>query len=157
MALSKGEAAAVLSIIMTHHGNAQWDDLRLESFHSELLPDITQREALEAVRRFYRDDGTGRWCGAGDVNRIVKRIRSENRPTEAQIGREAEQRGLTEDQTWLYRRQRIRGVQPEEAASRALSARDPLQLPPVEPKPKRAGGFNPGLGMSLGQVVAGGR
>lgn len=153
MALSKGEAAAVLSIIMTHHGNAQWDDLRLKSFHSELLPDITQREALEAVRRFYRDDGTGRWCGAGDVNRIVKQIRSENRPSEAQIEREAEKAGLTAAQTWLYRRQRMLGVSPLEAQRKAISTPNPLALPPVEPKPKREG---PGFaGVTLTQVIGG--
>ena len=27
--LSKGEAAALLSLINAHHGNAQWDDVQL--------------------------------------------------------------------------------------------------------------------------------
>ena len=37
--LSKGEAAALLSLINAHHGNAQWDDVQLDAFHSELRSD----------------------------------------------------------------------------------------------------------------------
>ena len=36
--LSKGEAAALLSLRNSHHGNAQWDDLQLDAFRSELNP-----------------------------------------------------------------------------------------------------------------------
>lgn len=57
--LSRGEAAAVLSLINAHHGNAQWDDVQLEAFHSELRTDITAAEAQEAVRRFYAENDTG--------------------------------------------------------------------------------------------------
>ena len=66
--LSKGEAAALLSLINAHHGNAQWDDVQLDAFHSELRSDITAAEAREAVRRFYAVNSTGRWCGSGDIN-----------------------------------------------------------------------------------------
>ena len=86
--LSKGEAAALLSLINAHHGNAQWDDVQLDAFHSELRSDITAAEAREAVRRFYADNSTGR-------------------------------------------------------------------LPPAKPKRRReGGGFNPGLGVALDEVLA---
>lgn len=74
--LSKGEAAALLSLINAHHGNAQWDDVQLDAFHSELRSDITAVEAREAVRRFYADNSTGRWCGSGDINGIVRKLRN---------------------------------------------------------------------------------
>ena len=38
--LSKGEAAALLSLINAHHGNAQWDDVQLDAFHSECVCSI---------------------------------------------------------------------------------------------------------------------
>lgn len=107
--LSKGEAAALLSLINAHHGNAQWDDVQLDAFHSELRSDITAVEAREAVRRFYADNSTGRWCGSGDINGIVRKLRNGAKPSEAQIGRECERLGLVEDQAWLYRRQRMMG------------------------------------------------
>ena len=88
--LSKGEAAALLSLINAHHGNAQWDDVQLDAFYSELRSDITAVEAREAVRRFYADNSTGRWCGSGDINGIVRKLRNGSKPSEAQIGRECE-------------------------------------------------------------------
>ena len=134
--LSKGEAAALLSLINAHHGNAQWDDVQLDAFHSELRSDITAAEAREAVRRFYADNSTGRWCGSGDINGIVRKLRNGAKPSEAQIGRECERLGLVEDQAWL-------------------AARDPLRLPPAKPKRRReGGGFNPGLGVALDEVLA---
>lgn len=86
--LSKGEAAALLSLINAHHGNAQWDDVQLDAFYSELRSDITAVEAREAVRRFYAVNSTGRWCGSGDINGIVRKLRNCAKPSEAQIGRE---------------------------------------------------------------------
>lgn len=150
------EASNLLATIRAHHGDAQISETDVRMFLAELLPSLTVDEARRAIVEYY-STARDRWCGAGDINAIVKARRAKLRPSEAQIGREAEERGLTEDQTWLYRRQRLSGVQPEEAASRALSARDPLQLPPAKPKPKRAGGFNPRLGVGLGQVITGGR
>ena len=113
--LSKGEAAALLSLINAHHGNAQWDDVQLDAFHSELRSDITAAEAREAVRRFYAVNSTGRWCGSGDINGIVRKLRNGAKPSEAQIGRECERLGLVEDQAWLYRRQRMMGRSPDES------------------------------------------
>lgn len=113
--LSKGEAAALLSLRNSHHGNAQWDDLQLDAFRSELNPGISADEAREAMRRFYASDHDGRWCGSGDINAIVRRMRNEAKPSEAQIGRECETRRLTPEQAWAYRRQRMLGDSPSEA------------------------------------------
>ena len=44
--LSKGEAAALLSLINAHHGNAQWDDVQLDAFYSELRSDIVLLQCL---------------------------------------------------------------------------------------------------------------
>ena len=132
--LSKGEAAALLSIVNGHHGNAQWTDIQLESFHSELLPSMTVAEAREAVRRFYAST-QGRWCGSGDINRIVKQMRAESKPSEAQIGRETESAGLTGMDAWRYRRLRMLGNQPPKAAELARS-QAPLRIgrkPEVRP------------------------
>ena len=149
--LSKGEAAALLSLINAHHGNAQWDDVQLDAFYSELRSDITAAEAREAVQRFYADNSTGRWCGSG----IVRKLRNGAKPSEAQIGRECERLGLVEDQAWLYRRQRMMGRSSDESRQVALAARDPLRLPPAKPKRRReGGGFNPGLGVALDEVLA---
>ena len=150
--LSKGEAAALLSLINAHHGNAQWDDVQLDAFHSELRSDITAAEAREAVRRFYADNSTGRWCGPGDINAIVRKLRNGAKPSEAQIG---ERLGLVGDQAWLYRRQRMMGRSSDESRRVALTARDPLRLPSAKPKRRReGGGFNPGLGVALDEVLA---
>ena len=126
--LTKGEAVALLSLRNSHHGNAQWDDLQLDAFHAELRADITADEAREALRRFYAADHEGRWCGSGDINAIVRRMRSEGRPTEAQIGRECEKRRLTTSQSWEYRRRRMRGEAPDEAEKNVLPGRNVRQV-----------------------------
>ncbi len=157
--LSKGEAAAILSLINSHHGNAQWDDIQLEAFHSELRADMTQAEAREAVRRFYAADHEGRWCGSGDINAIVRRMRDEARPSEEQIGRECERLGLSEDESWMYRRQRMLGNGPEQAQQQALPMRNPLELPAAQPKSRstvrRFAGAQKLGAASLGSILRG--
>lgn len=155
MSLTLQEAALVMAKINTHHGNARLDKLSVESFHEELRADVTLAECMEAVKRFYADNSTGRWCGSGDINGIVRKLRNGAKPSEAQIGRECERLGLVEDQAWLYRRQRMMGRSPDESRQVALAARDPLRLPPAKPKRRReGGGFNPGLGVALDEVLA---
>ncbi|MGE4622617.1 hypothetical protein [Bifidobacterium longum] len=132
--LSKGEAAALLSLINAHHGNAQWDDVQLDAFYSELRSDITAVEAREAVKRFYADNDSGRWMGSGDVNAMIRQLRNKAKPSEAEIARECDARGLEGDAAWLYRRQRMLGRQPEEAARITASSRNPLELEPAKPK-----------------------
>lgn len=152
--LNLQESTLVLAKIRVHHGNAPITDLEARTFHEELY-EMTLQEALEAVRRFYADNSTGRWCGSGDINGIVRKLRNGAKPSEAQIGRECERLGLVEDQAWLYRRQRMMGRSPDESRQVALTARDPLRLPPAKPKRRReGGGFNPGLGVALDEVLA---
>lgn len=152
--LNLQESTLVLAKIRVHHGNAPITDLEARTFHEELY-EMTLQEALEAVRRFYADNSTGRWCGSGDINGIVRKLRNGAKPSEAQIGLECERLGLVEDQAWLYRRQRMMGRSPDESRRVALAARDPLRLPPAKPKRRReGGGFNPGLGVALDEVLA---
>lgn len=152
--LNLQESTLVLAKIRVHHGNAPITDLEARTFHEELY-EMTLQEALEAVRRFYADNSTGRWCGSGDINAIVRKLRNGAKPSEWQIGRECERLGLVEDQAWLYRRQRMMGRSSDESRRVALAARDPLRLPPAKPKRRReGGGFNPGLGVALDEVLA---
>lgn len=152
--LNLQESTLVLAKIRVHHGNAPITDLEARTFHEELY-EMTLQEALEAVRRFYADNSTGRWCGSGDINGIVRKLRNGAKPSEAQIGRECERLGLVEDQAWLYRRQRMMGRSSDESRRVALAARDPLRLPPAKPKRRReSSDFNPGLGVTLDEVLA---
>lgn len=151
--LSKGEAAALLSIVNGHHGNAQWTDIQLESFRSELMPSMTVGEAREAVRRFYAST-QGRWCGSGDINRIVKQMRAESKPSEAQIGREAKAAGLTGWDAWQYRRLRMLGNQPSKAVELTRS-QAPLRIGrKPEANPSDRGESSLGS-MPLGGVIGG--
>jgi len=159
--LSKGEAAAILSLINSHHGNAQWDDIQLEAFHSELRADMTQAEAREAVRRFYAADHEGRWCGSGDINAIVRRMRNEAKPSEAQIGRECETRRLTPEQAWAYRRQRMLGDSPSEASRSIRQGRSPLAIEATDtgqrhdPHRRRFTGTPSNLGSTPPAIIGG--
>lgn len=157
--LSKGEAAAILSLINAHHGNARWDDVQLEAFHSELRADMTAAEAREAVRRFYAANDSGRWCGSGDLNAIVRKMRNESKPSEAQIAAECEARHLTGEAAWMYRRQRMLGSTPEQARQLAASARNPLELPEAKPRRRSKAAHFAGasrLGAaSLGSILGG--
>lgn len=130
--LTLKESTLVLAKIRVHHGNAAITDLEARTFHEELRADMTLGEALEAVKRFYADNSTGCWCGSGDVNAIVRRMRNESKPSEAQIARECEARGLSADEAWMYRRQRMLGNGPEQAQQQALTMRNPLELPAAQ-------------------------
>lgn len=156
MGLSRGESAALLSLINAHHGNAVWNDIQLEAFHSELLPSMTVSEAREAVRRFYADNSTGRWMGSGDVNAIVRSMRNQSKPSEAQIGRECERLGLDADQSWMYRRQRMLGKPADEAGRIAAGYRPQLEAAKPKRRVRPGGGFNPNLKIGLTDVIGNG-
>lgn len=132
--LTLKESTLVLAKIRVHHGNAAITDLEARTFHEELRADMTLGEALEAVKRFYAANDSGRWCGSGDVNAMVRRMRNESKPSEAQIAAECEARHLAEDAAWMYRRQRMLGNGPEQAQQQALTMRNPLELPAAQPK-----------------------
>ena len=146
--LTLKESTLVLAKIRVHHGNAAITDLEARTFHEELRADMTLGEALEAVKRFYADNSTGRWCGSGDVNAIVRRMRNESKPSEAQIARECEARG-----------QRMLGNGPEQAQQQALTMRNPLELPAAQPKSRstarRFAGAQKLGAASLGSILRG--
>ena len=52
--LSKGEAAALLSLINAHHGNAQWDDVQLDALGRSTLLRGQQHGSLVRSRRHQR-------------------------------------------------------------------------------------------------------
>jgi hypothetical protein len=79
------EAALLLARINAHHGNAQVEDLQVQVFHDELRSDMTVSDAVEAIRRFYAANSTGRWMMSGDVNQGVKKIRSERQPSDERV------------------------------------------------------------------------
>ena len=155
--LTLKESTLVLAKIRVHHGNAAITDLEARTFHEELRADMTLGEALEAVKRFYSDNSTGRWCGSGDVNAIVRRMRNESKPSEAQIARECEARGLSADEAWMYRRQRMLGNGPEQAQQQALTMRNPLELPAAQPKSRSTARRCPEAGCCLTRLDSEGR
>ena len=157
--LTLKESTLVLAKIRVHHGNAAITDLEARTFHEELRADMTLGEALEAVKRLYADNSTGRWCGSGDVNAMVRRMRNESKPSEAQIAEECEARGLEGDRAWMYRRHRMLGNGPDQAQRQALTMRNPFELPAAQPKPRStasrcAGASRPGMA-SLGSMLGG--
>ena len=86
-------------------------------------------------------------------------MRNESKPSEAQIARECEARGLSADEAWMYRRQRMLGNGPEQAQRQALTMRNPFELPAAQPKPRStasrcAGASRPGMA-SLGSMLGG--
>lgn len=135
--LTLKESTLVLAKIRVHHGNAAITDLEARTFHEELRADMTLGEALEAVKRFYAGNDSGRWCGSGDVNAIVRRMRNDAKPSEAQIAEECEAlgtggrlgRGCTAASGML-------GNGPDQAQRQALTMRNPFELPAAQPKPR---------------------
>lgn len=104
------ESTLVLAKIRAHHGNAPITDLEARTFHEELRADATLQDALEAVRRFYTSNGTGRWMLSGDVNAGIRAIRKARIPEQAQIGRLMDQAGIDSDHALAYRRQLIKAI-----------------------------------------------
>lgn len=132
--LTMSEASLVLARINAHHGNMPLDETSVGMLREELLPDMTLREACEAVRRFYAGDDADRWCRAGNLNRIVRRMRRDRLPSDAQVEGEVVRLGLTGDAAWLYRCGRMRGRDSRSAALLAGCAGD------GQAKPIPAGG-----------------
>lgn len=159
--LTLKESTLVLAKIRVHHGNAAITDLEARTFHEELRADMTLGEALEAVKRFYADNSTGCWCGSGDVNAIVRRMRNEAKPSEAQIGRECETRRLTPEQAWAYRRQRMLGDSPSEASRSIRQGRSPLAIEATDtgqrhdPHRRRFTGTPSNLGSTPPAIIGG--
>ena len=138
------ESTLVLAKIRAHHGNAPITDLEARTFHEELRADATLQDALEAVRRFYAGNDSGRWMLSGDVNAGIRAIRKARIPEQAQIGRLRDQAGIDSDHALAYRRQLIKAIslgQPvEKAHALAVDAahRQAIEAPsPAKPRKKR--------------------
>ncbi len=104
------ESTLVLAKIRAHHGNAPITDLEARTFHEELQADATLQDALEAVRRFYASNDSGRWMLSGDVNAGIRAIRKARIPEQAQIGRLMDQAGIDSEHALAYRRQLIKAI-----------------------------------------------
>lgn len=102
------ESTLVLVKIRAHHGNAPITDLEARTFHEELLKDATLPDALEAVRRFYSANDTGRWMLSGDVNAGIRAIQTARIPDEATIGQLMDQADIDSEQALAYRQKLIR-------------------------------------------------
>ena len=104
------ETTLVLAKMRAHHGNAPITDLEARTFNEELRKDATLPDALEAVKRFYAANDTGRWMLSGDVNAGIRAIRKARIPDQAQIGRLMDQAGIDSDHALAYRRQLIKAI-----------------------------------------------
>ena len=104
------ESTLVLAKIRAHHGNAPITDLEARTFHEELRADATLQDALEAVRRFYASNDSGRWMLSGDVNAGIRVIHEARIPDQAQIGRLMDQAGIDSEHALAYRRQLIKAI-----------------------------------------------
>lgn len=138
------ESTLVLAKIRAHHGNAPITDLEARTFHEELQADATLQDALEAVKRFYASNDSGRWMLSGDVNAGIRAIRKARIPEQAEISRLMDQAGIDSEHALAYRRQLIKAIslgQPvDQAHALAVEAahRQAIEAPtPAKPRPKR--------------------
>lgn len=138
------ESTLVLAKIRAHHGNAPITDLEARTFHEELRADATLQDALEAVKRFYASNDSGRWMLSGDVNAGIRAIRKARIPEQAEIGQLMDQAGIDSEHALAYRRQLIKAIslgQPvEQAHALAVEAarRQAIEAPrTAKPRPKR--------------------
>ena len=137
------ESTLVLAKIRAHHGNAPITDLEARTFHEELRADATLPDALEAVRRFYSGNDSGRWMLSGDVNAGIRAIRKARIPEQAEIGQLMDQAGIDSDHALAYRRRLIKAIslgQPvDQAHALAVEAahRQAIEAPkPAKPRKK---------------------
>lgn len=130
--MTKVEISKLVSIIYAHH-NAPASEQQVELYRLEILPNATLSEALEAVRRYYAGNVSGRWCSTGDVNAGIRQIRRERIPNPVDLEQEAYRLGLTGMDAWLWQKACVfnasRGLPFAEASSRAVRE---LQSAPSE-------------------------
>lgn len=138
------EAALVYAKIMSHHGNAPFDDTDAQQFWHELDDRVNPQDALAAVEQYYGSHPGTDWMRSGDVNILTKRMRAARIPDQAQIGRLMDQAGISSDQALAYRRRLIReaeqGTPVQEAHELAVGAahRQAIEAPkPAKPHSKR--------------------
>lgn len=107
--MTKVEISKLVSIIYAHH-NAPVPAQVVELFRLEIMPNATLSEGLEAVRRYYAGNVSGRWCSAGDVNAGIRAIRRETYPSELDLARQLDPLNLPPLQAWEARRRIIASV-----------------------------------------------
>ena len=66
------------------------------------------RDAMEAVRRFYAENTTGRWMGSGDVNAAVRRMIRKRIPDDATITSLIIKYDVPAERQWEFMRRLIR-------------------------------------------------
>ncbi|RBQ00051.1 hypothetical protein [Bifidobacterium xylocopae] len=162
MSLNLAESTLVLAKIRAHHGNATITDLEARTFQEELRADATLADAMEAVRRFYADNTTGRWMGSGDVNAGIKVLRKSRIPEAAERERLIASTGhlLDNGAAYVTYRQQLnqslaQGRTLEQAHTIAVQAAQQLAIEPAKPddrKPLRSGQSRLGA-MSIKQIV----
>mgnify|MGYP000597512983 CR=1 FL=1 len=107
--LTLKESTLVLAKIRVHHGNAAITDLEARTFHEELRADMTAGRGLGGGEALL----LGQQHGSLVRFRRCERHRAQDaqrvEASEAQIARECEARGLSADEAWMYRRQRMLG------------------------------------------------
>lgn len=138
------EAALVYAKIMSHHGNAPFDDTDAKQFWDELDDRVNPQDALAAVEQYYGSHSGTDWMRSGDVNIITKRMRAARIPDQAQIGRLMDQAGIDSEHALAYRRRLINAIslgQPvDQAHALAVEAahRQAIEAPkPAKHRPKR--------------------
>lgn len=135
--LSMAEAGLLLSRINAHHGNAQVETAQVQMFHDELRQDMTMGDAVEAIRRFYAANATGRWMMSGDVNSGVKKLRSERQPSDEQVYQLTKGTNLAGDIRYLQalRKGVSAGLSLEQAHEKARHQPKQVEAKPVRRDP----------------------
>ena len=156
--LTLKESTLVLAKIRAHHGNAPITDLEARTFHEELRGDLTLPLAMEAVRRFYAADATGRWMGSGDVNAAARGVMSSAVPSEKRIGELMESAHIEDpDRMFAYRRRLVEcigsGMGVDAAHREAVGAARTLQLTSRPSKPKKPTSHHFAGRLSLSDVI----
>lgn len=146
------EAALVLAKINAHHGNAPATDLQLQCFVEELAGFVTLPLAMEAVRVFYSENTTGRWMGSGDVNAYARRLRAAALPSDADIERMADERGLASGaERWQFRRSLLKACGGGLPVADALVVAERQAVRPLLPRARPSiAGRKPDKGASDG-------
>lgn len=105
--MNRTETAQLVTTIYAHH-HAQASEVDVNLFANELDPDMSIRDAMEAIRRFYAENTTGRWMGSGDVNAAVRRMIRKRIPDDATITRLIIKHDIPAERQWEFMRRLIR-------------------------------------------------
>ena len=123
--MNRTETAQLVTAIYAHH-HAQASEVDVNLFANELDPDMSITDAMEAVRRFYAENTTGRWRGSGDVNATVRRIIRKRIPDDATITSLIIKHDVPAERQWECMRQVVRqsaaGIRLDAAVSSAVKA-----------------------------------